>query len=276
MNDQKVFNKFGPNWKWASVSSNGSVRVHAVEPAVHKDGTLLYEKGSNKSARTEAFDIDLMPANAPAEIWERTKFDNGPFYDTDAFGMAIPSTPQQVEAPEAGFPLPSIPQPAAPKERPQVNRLENYPFHHTAHITQFADETFVWYDESGLQGGVCYSLEEAKKLVAEHAQHLNSPKAKEDTYYAQLIKEAIAHHDLNFSDRGAHHKGYANGLETALALIENRTPLYKYPVDLGAEKDEQLLKAKTHAYTLTQESNSDGSMQLTLVQYMAIFGERPQ
>jgi hypothetical protein len=48
-----------------------------------------------------------------------------------------------------------------------------YPISHGAHITQFHDETFVWYDEAGLQGGVTYSLGQAQLAVAWHGKQLN-------------------------------------------------------------------------------------------------------
>lgn len=46
-----------------------------------------------------------------------------------------------------------------------------YPVMHGDNITQFHDETFVWYDEAGLQAGVCYSLAQA---IQERTKYFNS------------------------------------------------------------------------------------------------------
>lgn len=51
-----------------------------------------------------------------------------------------------------------------------------YPVYHGKHIIQFHDETFVWYDEAGLHGGVEYSLKQAQTSLKRYAERLNMPK----------------------------------------------------------------------------------------------------
>jgi hypothetical protein len=48
-----------------------------------------------------------------------------------------------------------------------------FPKTHGTRIIQFHDETFVWYDEAGLQGGCTYSLEQAELELARYAKSLN-------------------------------------------------------------------------------------------------------
>lgn len=47
-----------------------------------------------------------------------------------------------------------------------------YPINHGTHIIQFHDETFVWYDEAGLQGGLAYSLKQAQTDLKRYADSL--------------------------------------------------------------------------------------------------------
>lgn len=47
-----------------------------------------------------------------------------------------------------------------------------YPISHGSHIIQFHDDTFVWYDEAGLQGGLGYSLEEAQHHLSAYMHSL--------------------------------------------------------------------------------------------------------
>lgn len=64
-----------------------------------------------------------------------------------------------------------------PDATPEV-AAPQYPINHGTHITQFHDETFVWYDESGLQGGVEYSLKSAETALLRYAEQLNpSPRS---------------------------------------------------------------------------------------------------
>lgn len=52
----------------------------------------------------------------------------------------------------------------------------SYPIHHGQNIIQYHDETFVWYDEAGLQGGVTYSLEQTQRELQRYGESLNAPK----------------------------------------------------------------------------------------------------
>lgn len=110
MTTQAIFKNFGPNWKWASMTSSGSARVHAVEPKLN-DGTICYSLKRNSYSRCEAFDEnELPPEGIVPVIWERTDFSNGPSFETDCFGCAL--LPQ--------IPIPDEPElpPCHPVKRP--------------------------------------------------------------------------------------------------------------------------------------------------------------
>lgn len=73
---------------------------------------------------------------------------------------------------------------------------------------------------------------------------------------------------------GDYGKGFANGLERAIALIENRTATYKHS---QSEKGSPALeKAKTNAKVLMGDHDHVGNQALSLIQYLAIFGELPE
>lgn len=59
-----------------------------------------------------------------------------------------------------------------------------YPISHGTHIIQYHDETFVWYDEAGLQGGVTYSLEQAQEALKKYSEDLS--KSLEDLEAEEL------------------------------------------------------------------------------------------
>lgn len=50
---------------------------------------------------------------------------------------------------------------------------KQYPISHGTHVIQWGDETFVWYDEAGLQGGVTYSLTQANAELRMHSEWLD-------------------------------------------------------------------------------------------------------
>lgn len=61
-----------------------------------------------------------------------------------------------------------------PDATPEV-AAPKYPINHGTHIIQFADETFVWYDEAGLQGGVTYTLKAAEGALLRYVERMNRP-----------------------------------------------------------------------------------------------------
>lgn len=67
------------------------------------------------------------------------------------------------------------------KVPPVVRKQNAYPHAHGPSIIQFHDETYVWYDEVGLQGGVTYTLEQAQLELERYGQHLDQPKSFSST-----------------------------------------------------------------------------------------------
>lgn len=47
-----------------------------------------------------------------------------------------------------------------------------YPIIHHPHIYQYDDNVFVWFDEAGLVGGACETLELAERALASYGQSL--------------------------------------------------------------------------------------------------------
>lgn len=66
----------------------------------------------------------------------------------------------------------------------EFNNERVYPISHGTHIIQYHDETFVWYDEAGLQGGVTYSLEQAQEALKKYSEDLS--KSLEDLEAEEL------------------------------------------------------------------------------------------
>lgn len=79
-----------------------------------------------------------------------------------------------------------------------------YPISRGSHIIQYHDETFVWYDEAGLQGGVEYSLEHAQSALKRYAEAMNAPKL-DPAAFAPITAEGyepgeIPHHAADLED----------------------------------------------------------------------------
>lgn len=91
-NTQDIFKCFGPNWKWASMSSGGIAKVYverpffpnpAIDPRPRK-GTL-----NEHWDYAPAFNEPVPPEGITPRVWERTEFGNGPSYETDKFGQRL-------------------------------------------------------------------------------------------------------------------------------------------------------------------------------------------
>lgn len=80
-----------------------------------------------------------------------------------------------------------------------------YPISHGSHIIQYHDETFVWYDEAGLQGGVEYSLEQAQASLKRYAEAMNQPTPAPFALITQPGYEPgeIPHHLSDLTDYAA-------------------------------------------------------------------------
>jgi len=87
MTTQKIFNNFGPNWKWASISSTGRARIYTGKPSIL--GSLIQSPVGARVSRCEAFDAKCPEDGMTPQIWERIDFSNGPAYETDQFGLAL-------------------------------------------------------------------------------------------------------------------------------------------------------------------------------------------
>ena len=81
--------------------------------------------------------------------------------------------------------------------------FQAYPISHGTHIIQYHDETFVWYDEAAMQGGVTYSLEQAQRELKKYGEYLNTP-TPDPSWFAPITAKGyepgeIPHHfnDLN-------------------------------------------------------------------------------
>ena len=57
-----------------------------------------------------------------------------------------------------------------------AEKTPTYPISHGTHIIQWGDETFVWYDEAGLHGGLAYTIEDADRDCREYFKRLDTPK----------------------------------------------------------------------------------------------------
>lgn len=80
-----------------------------------------------------------------------------------------------------------------------------YPVLHEKHIIQWGDETFVWYDEAGLQGGVEYRLEAAQRALKAYGESLERPKAAALPDFPEIIQPGykageIPHHINDLSE----------------------------------------------------------------------------
>lgn len=87
MQTQDIFKAFGANWTWASVDKAGAAWVHTYKPnagSQPKHQQIL-------NARANAFDTKQPQEERTS--WARTDFSNGPTYNTDEFGIGIPSLP---------------------------------------------------------------------------------------------------------------------------------------------------------------------------------------
>lgn len=68
-----------------------------------------------------------------------------------------------------------------PKEfdRPTAAEPLRFQWHWpTSSVAQVGDQTFIWYEETGMPGGVEYSLEAAQHAIDARAAYLNQPKAE--------------------------------------------------------------------------------------------------
>jgi hypothetical protein len=85
-------------------------------------------------------------------------------------------------------------------ERDALRAAPKYPMNHGTHIIQFGDETFVWYDEAGLQGGVEYSLKSAEAVLLRYVEQLNRPDPRPaDTLFKRYTIQADAEVTLSTS-----------------------------------------------------------------------------
>lgn len=110
-NKQDIFKGFGPNWKWASMSSGGIAKVYVERP--YFPGPKI-EPRARKGTLNEHWDYapafdqkELPPEGLEPCVWERTEFDNGPSYDTDKFGQRL-SPPVVCPPPVAPVPVASL------------------------------------------------------------------------------------------------------------------------------------------------------------------------
>lgn len=70
MNKQAIFEGFGPEYRWASISMFGKARVHMFKPGIAESGYLrLRDTGA---LRVDAFDQSVLRhVDRQAQIWER-------------------------------------------------------------------------------------------------------------------------------------------------------------------------------------------------------------
>lgn len=61
----------------------------------------------------------------------------------------------------------------AESELDALRAAPKYPISHGTNIIQFGEETFLWYDEAGLQGGVTYTLKSAEAALLRYVERLN-------------------------------------------------------------------------------------------------------
>lgn len=59
------------------------------------------------------------------------------------------------------------------------------------HIDQFAENVFVWYDESGLVGGATNYLDDAEKELARYGEQLNGVGVSEEPDEDEYMPEGI-------------------------------------------------------------------------------------
>lgn len=87
---QDIFKGLSGNWQWASLSSSGSVRVHAQCPKISHDNVVVFNKTKSACARRDAFDVQEIPQDGlRAEIVERSHPWETPPYETDGYGRPL-------------------------------------------------------------------------------------------------------------------------------------------------------------------------------------------
>lgn len=71
-------------------------------------------------------------------------------------------------------------------------KLPVYPIFHPHNVIQYADEIYVWHDESGLLGGVGYSLDDANAQMGRYAESLEAPQV-DMSFPSLALNKAKAH-----------------------------------------------------------------------------------
>jgi predicted RNA-binding Zn-ribbon protein involved in translation (DUF1610 family) len=107
-----------------------------------------------------------------------------------------------------------------------------YPIAHGTHITQYADEVFIWYDESGLMGGCEYSLRSAEIQLRKLAKALNNPKPERTKFIAEPGYERLAMVLKAAHDQAALGKGkerHANNLPFHQQRMQHLSELVDSP-----------------------------------------------
>lgn len=173
----------------------------AMEPAVVSYVHIEEDKGLEVSLTTHSGFTEVSGDDCEGlEVWVKPSI---AFYSNNSKGIEIdlltqltwryaesskPKMPSAEEVLRQMSSAPSVEEQFAnafskPKVKPVETKSAAFPINHGKSIIQFSDETFVWYDEAGFQGGVCYSLEDARSKLAAHGDRLSKknpvpPKAK--------------------------------------------------------------------------------------------------
>lgn len=262
MNAQDIFKNFGNNWKWASMSSAGGARLHTKRPTFNA-GALCYNSSSEAMVRCEAFDLVEVPADGGCEsILTRTDFTNGPAYPTDRFGAPLCPQPATVAA---QMPAPQAVQLSVEEAEngglwEHANNYENYVSVNTFGVVWFN----CWKDGPSPRRsysvevtGATHYIERTRSEgvdLQEPGKPFAQPVAPHFDYQPGLRDDG-----LEPPEDEAH--GWADGAVELEKKLNRQRRVYK--------------KAKVRAKALLDSYNADGSQQLTIVQYMAIFGEQP-
>jgi hypothetical protein len=300
MTTQDIFKKFGSNWKWASISSTGRARIYTAEPTIL--GSLIQSPVGGRVSCCEAFDNST---NTEVLIWKRTDFSNGPSYETDKFGIPLPAAAPQFQQPAAlparGYctngdcfnekaigwnqcethrpplaPAPVMPGPAAVTLTTDeaengglwafANHDENY-----VHVNPFG---VVWFDlfKDGPKPRRSYAVEVSgvvNPIERTRSQPQLAPPESGKPYIDAFDAQPRAPRAAPWPTDAA---GNTFVPSSAYSDSLNLTAVPEV-VDAIAALD----KAKAHArHLLKQYNNDDNRQQLTVLQYLAIFGELPQ
>jgi len=311
MQTQDIFNAFGSNWKWASLTVAGTARVHTEQPKIGADGVVFYNASDFVTSRCEAFDTNVPCA---ASIWERIDFGNGPQYPTDCFGSPYPAPAQVLQTgfyapPVAGGGVASTsvmgsPAPAPMAPPPTQTRLtteeaengglwdfarapENY-----VSVNSFG---VVWFNvfKDGPEprrsyavevDGVTHPIERTRSQPQLAPPEAGKPFAESDIAkmwagppvpFAERVAPYIDKFDAPDAGDPVESLIAESTMSDAETIAGLDAAIVKVSVKLVRSK-RKLAAAKERARSLLNSYDQHGEAELSLSIYLAIFGEQPK